>query len=537
LDYPWILAGCFKPVRGVSVIARGGLLVPSVTLTSVQEIPYVRQPSSTPLYGHAQCACLKIMTPHPLIIQGGMGVAVSNWNLARAVSSQGQLGVVSGTGIDAVMVRRLQLGDEDGLVRRALEAFPIPGVVERILDRYLIEGGKASNIRFKPSPMGKLKPSRWLQDLLVVANFVEVWLAKQGHKAPVGINYLEKIQVPTLPSLYGAMLAGVDYVLMGAGIPRAIPGILDRLAEHRSVEMKIDLKSDKPGENASVEFDPVKYGRGVLPPIVRPIFIAIVSSHVLATMLARRSESKVGGFVVEGPSAGGHNAPPRAKAGLSDQGEPIYGEKDIPDLEAFRELGLPFWLAGSYAHSEKLQEALDLGAAGVQVGTAFAYCEESGLERDVKERVLKESRRGRLRVFTNPIGSPTGFPFKQVELAETLTDESVYRDRIRVCDLGYLRTAYADEDGKKGWRCPAEPVDDYVRKGGNIEDTVGRNCLCNALMSNVGLGQIKVDGSTEPLLITSGDEAAQVARFLPDGASTYWAKDVIDELLNGTATT
>ena len=466
-----------------------------------------------------------------------MGVAVSNWNLARAVSSQGQLGVVSGTGIDAVMVRRLQLGDEDGLVRRALEAFPIPGVVERILDRYLIEGGKASNIRFKPSPMGKLKPSRWLQDLLVVANFVEVWLAKQGHKAPVGINYLEKIQVPTLPSLYGAMLAGVDYVLMGAGIPRAIPGILDRLAEHRSVEMKIDLKSDKPGENASVEFDPVKYGRGVLPPIVRPIFIAIVSSHVLATMLARRSESKVGGFVVEGPSAGGHNAPPRAKAGLSDQGEPIYGEKDIPDLEAFRELGLPFWLAGSYAHSKKLQEALDLGAAGVQVGTAFAYCEESGLERDVKERVLEESRKGRLRVFTNPIGSPTGFPFKQVELAETLTDESVYRDRIRVCDLGYLRTAYADEDGKKGWRCPAEPVDDYVRKGGNIEDTVGRNCLCNALMSNVGLGQIKVDGSTEPLLITSGDDAAQVARFLPDGASTYWAKDVIDELLNGTATT
>ena len=30
--------------------------------------------------------------------------------------------------------------------------------------------------------------------------------------------------------LYGAMLAGVDYVLMGAGIPRTIPGILDSLA-------------------------------------------------------------------------------------------------------------------------------------------------------------------------------------------------------------------------------------------------------------------------------------------------------------------
>lgn len=466
-----------------------------------------------------------------------MGVAVSNWQLARAVSLQGQLGVVSGTGIDAVLVRRLQLGDRDGSVRKALEAFPIPGVVERILDRYLIEGGKASNKRFKPGPMGKLKPSRWLQDLLVVANFVEVWLAKQGHRSPVGINYLEKIQLPTLPSLYGAMLAGVDHVFMGAGIPRAIPGILDRLAEHRAVEMKIDLKSHDPSENASVGFDPVKYGRGVLPSVVRPNFIAIVSSHVLATMLARRSKSKVGGFVVEGASAGGHNAPPRVKAGLSDRGEPIYGEKDIPNLETFRELGLPFWLAGSYAHNEKLQEALDLGAEGVQVGTGFAYCEESGLEHDVKQRVLEESRKGRLRVLTNPIGSPTGFPFKQVELAGTLTDESVYRDRIRVCDLGYLRSAYADADGKKGWRCPAEPIDDYVRKGGDIEDTVGRNCLCNALMSNVGLGQTKVDESTEPLLITSGDDAAQIARFLPDGASTYKAKDVIDVLLKGVTVT
>lgn len=39
----------------------------------------------------------------------------------------------------------------------------------------------------------------------------------------VGLNLLEKIQIPTLPSLYGAMLAGVDYILMGAGFPDAFP--------------------------------------------------------------------------------------------------------------------------------------------------------------------------------------------------------------------------------------------------------------------------------------------------------------------------
>ena len=39
----------------------------------------------------------------PTIIQGGMGAAVSDWRLANAVSSHGQLGVVSGTALDAIL--------------------------------------------------------------------------------------------------------------------------------------------------------------------------------------------------------------------------------------------------------------------------------------------------------------------------------------------------------------------------------------------------------------------------------------------------
>jgi len=70
--------------------------------------------------------------------------------------------------------------------------------------------------------------------ITVLGNFVEVFLAREGHDQPVGINYLTKIQAPTLPSLYGALLAGVGYVLMGAGIPRDIPGALDQLARHEA---------------------------------------------------------------------------------------------------------------------------------------------------------------------------------------------------------------------------------------------------------------------------------------------------------------
>jgi nitronate monooxygenase len=80
----------------------------------------------------------------PLVIQGGMGIAVSNWRLAHAVSSLGQLGVVSGTAVDSVLVRRLQDGDPGGYVRRAMEHFPWPAVIGGGMRKYFIEGGKAS---------------------------------------------------------------------------------------------------------------------------------------------------------------------------------------------------------------------------------------------------------------------------------------------------------------------------------------------------------------------------------------------------------
>ncbi|NQV07551.1 nitronate monooxygenase, partial [bacterium] len=336
---------------------------------------------------------------------------------------------------------------------------------------------------------------------------------------------------PTLPSLYGAMLGGVDYVLVGAGIPRAIPGILDRLAAGLPVEMKVDIKKATPDDDPIVRFDPAEYSRGVLPPVERPRFLAIVSSHVLAAVLSRRADSTIEGFVIEYPTAGGHNAPPRTKGSMTDQGEPLYGDKDVPDLDVFRELGLPFWLAGSYGHRTQVKQAIAEGAAGVQVGTAFAYCEESGLDAGIKRQVIAESKQRTASVFTDPIASPTGFPFKVVQLGGTLADEDVYEKRDRICDLGYLRTAYVGDDGAKGWRCPAEPVDDYIRKGGDEADTVGRKCLCNALMANIGLGQIKRSGTPEPVLVTSGDDVADVARFLVGSASTYTARDVIEQLL------
>jgi NAD(P)H-dependent flavin oxidoreductase YrpB (nitropropane dioxygenase family) len=109
-----------------------------------------------------------------------MGAGVSGWPLARAVSKAGQLGVVSGSALDAILARRLQLGDPGGHMRRALRRFPIPGAAQRILDRYFIPGGKPKDKPFRAKPVPNEKPLRHQEELLVAANFVEVFLAKEG---------------------------------------------------------------------------------------------------------------------------------------------------------------------------------------------------------------------------------------------------------------------------------------------------------------------------------------------------------------------
>ena len=465
----------------------------------------------------------------PTIIQGGMGVAVSNWKLARAVSLRGALGVVSGTALDTVLVRRLQDGDPDGDTRRAMSFFPVPEVAAATLERYFLPEGRAPGEPYKLLPMYRQHVRKERDQLTMLANFVEVFLAKEGHEGVVGLNLLTKVQMPNLASLYGAMLAGVDYVLMGAGIPREIPGVLDALAQHKPASMRFDFENVPTSEPQYLTLDPSELGTDTSVPLRRPAFLPIISANSLATTLARKANGSVEGFVVEGPTAGGHNAPPRGEMRLNDRGEPIYGDRDVVDLDKLRELGLPFWLAGGTGSPDRLAEALAAGAAGIQVGTLFAFSNEAGFADHLKRDVLEHALRGEVDVVTDPRASPTGYPFKVVNWAG---DETAGKERQRKCDLGYLRIAYRREDGRTDYRCAAEPVEDYVRKGGLVEDTVGRRCLCNALTANIGQPQVRADLAEEPPLLTSGDDLTSITAFL-GGRSSYSADDVIDYLLAG----
>ena len=504
------------------------------------------------------------------LIQGGMGVYVSHWRLARAVAMQRPgvtAGTVSDTALDVVYVRLLQLGDPGGHARRALQALDETfGVTigRRICDRYLIEGGKAPDARFRSAPMQlvraedgrrtfpmptgapvvtSLKLDDDIIEMLIATGFAEVWLAKEGHAGKIFINFLNKIELPLIYVLYGAMLAGVDGVIVGAGNPEGLPALCKQLAQHAAVVHEVSMLYRKTGEEFVIAFDPKQVADGgfATRPLTTPAFLAIVSLENLVKVLAESESAPPDGFIIEHHTAGGHNANPVGPMVTDALGQPIYGARDEADLAAIRAVGIPFWLAGGYGSRTKLQKALAAGANGVQVGTAFALAEESGLQPEYRSAILTAIKNGAddADLVRTTVFSPTGFAFKAVQLQNTLADADVYADRRRICDIGILQQrgfSKPDEQGQRMLfhRCPAAPIEDYVKKRGLERNTGERRCLCNGLLACVGLGQVKeIQGELveEPAIVTLGNHLDGVRRLSRQGQSHYHVEDVVTDIL------
>ncbi len=504
------------------------------------------------------------------LIQGGMGVYVSNWRLARAVAMQrpGETaGTVSGTALDVVYVRLLQLGDPGGHARRALNAFDETFSVTiggDICDRYFIEGGKAPGDRFRSAPMqvvrahdgrtsfpipaagGTTVPFK-LDDntiaLLIATGFAEVWLAKEGHTGNIFINFLNKIELPLIYVLYGAMLAGVDGVIVGAGNPEGLPLLCKQLAQHEAVANEISMLYRESGEAFTIDFNPRQIAGGKLAarPLAAPAFLAIVSLERLVKVLAESDSAPPDGFIIEHHTAGGHNANPVGPMVKDTLGQPIYGAGDEADLAAIRAVGIPFWLAGGYGSGPKLQEALAAGACGVQCGTAFALAEESGMKPEYRAAILASLKEGitDADLVRTTTFSPTGFSFKVVQIAGTLADDEVYAERQRICDIGILQQRgfnKADASGERTLfqRCPAGPTTAFIKNRGLERNTAERRCLCNGLLSCVGLGQVKeIRGELveEPAVVTLGNHLEGVRRLSRQGQVPYHVEDVVNDIL------
>ena len=451
------------------------------------------------------------------IIQGGMGFNISSWPLARTVSMLGQRGTIAGTALERVMAEILRQGDLDGHFRRALSHFPFPHIANQVIEAFYVEGGVGKNAS-RATPVWSVNPSRLLVSLTVCANYAFVWLAKEGHNGHVAINYLEKIAMPHIYAITGAMLAGVDFVTMGAGIPLQIPEVLNAVAENRTANYRIPVI----GPNATsciMSFNPKDFFGEKFPEMKRPGFLPIISSNLLASIFTKKlPKGSVQGFVIEGPTAGGHNAPPRRP--------PDYSEKDIVDYRKITDLGLPFWIGGSYASPEKLKWAQEMGATGIQVGTIFALCNESEMRPDLKARVRQLGFEGKLKIRTDMLFSSSGYPFKIAILDGTVAIPTVYARRERVCVHGALLILFEKSDGGIGYRCPGEPIARFMEKGGNLRETEGRGCICAGLYATAGLS------NGEPPVVTLGDDVSFLPRIMTDARSSYSAEDAIRYLLS-----
>jgi hypothetical protein len=217
------------------------------------------------------------------VLVGGMGVDISSVELVSTVASDpsGRFsGSLSATGLTDVYARLLQLGDDGGVVRKAFDAFRdlVPSLaddVERLYRKYYVPGGKGPTEMLKGFSIAGPTPPRDVQIFTVLATYAHVWRTKAlAPHRPVGVNFLRKIERMLLYGLYGAMLAGADWVVVGAGDPGDVPGILDDLARNQPVALPIKVATVPHGEH-TIRFDPRELVGPDLPPPARPAFLAI----------------------------------------------------------------------------------------------------------------------------------------------------------------------------------------------------------------------------------------------------------------------
>jgi len=158
------------------------------------------------------------------------------------------------------------------------------------------------------------------------------------------------------------------------------------------------------------------------------------------------------------------------------------------------------------------------------VGSRFALSRDSGMRDDLRRQLIEANAQGDLKVQTSPVMSPTGYPIKYVPLAGTLSEPEVYEARRRVCNRLYLAQSHFESqpDGtvKETYLCPAMPDWQYAQRGGSPEETEGRVCLCNALLSTAGFYS-----DHESPIVTLGASGEQVTEDLT-------AREVMEEILS-----
>lgn len=121
------------------------------------------------------------------------------------------------------------------------------------------------------------------------------------------------------------------------------------------------------------------------------------------------------------------------------------------------------------------------------------------------------------------------------EVEGTLSQPEVYQRRVRVCDLGYLREAYQTPEGRIGFRCASEPIEQYLAKGVKPPTPRGASACATPFWRRWGWGSYRKTATAKLPLVTSGDDLERIGRFVRQFGTEYSARDVVAYLLGTPA--
>jgi len=333
------------------------------------------------------------------IIQGGMGVGVSLFPLASAVAKEGGVGIVSSACLDRLVSKRT--------------------------------GKKLNSYE---------------------AAYEEVSQAK-ANGGFAGINIMCALSRDYNDSVKGALDAGADVIISGAGLPVSLPAI------------------QNPKDTA---------------------LIPIVSSTRALEIICKKWE-KLGyrpdAIVLEGPLAGGHLGFKMDQVDL----EANRLENLLPPVkDAARKYGdFPIIVAGGIYTYEDIARYMKAGADGVQMGTRFLATEESSATQAYKNSVVAAQDEDIIVAF-DP-GSPCGLPFRIIKQSPMYVS-ALSKLRKPKCDKGYV--LQKDGEGKYSL-CPAKASNEH------------HFCICNGLLSSADYNADK-----EEPLYTVGTSASRVDKIV-----------------------
>ena len=284
------------------------------------------------------------------------------------------------------------------------------------------------------------------------AAYEEVSRARAGGGF-AGINIMGALVKDYNDSVKGALDAGADAIISGAGLPLNLPAI------------------QLPKDTA---------------------LIPIVSSPRALELICKKWERlgyRPDAIVLEGPLAGGHLG---FKMDQIDLESNILENLFPPVKDMAKKYGdFPIIVAGGIYTHEDITRFMDMGADGVQMGTRFLATEESSATEKYKQAVI-HAKEEDIVVAHDP-GSPCGLPFRVIKQSPMYVSAQQHM-RPPKCDKGYV--LLKDKEGKFTV-CPARESNEH------------HFCICNGLLSSAGYNPDK-----EEPLYTVGTTASRVDRIV-----------------------